>query len=530
MWLLRDVVNLPTDDEGKDIPLVDYLKEEVLKATGQKDSDNVIDAICTLFPQSLSCVGLPPPNENLSLKEGELVDKEFSECLNDLIDGESGIKARILPKEGFGGEITGYALAELMKNYIAAINEKDSVPSLEGAWMAVIKLQLSEKSKELARSYEAEMEQRVLKKLPMEHSLLETDSDKSTLVELHKDIFKLKQKELCDEIHRLLPQASPDEPPVKESEIYNGVMKAFEQDIMGEVGIRLEDVGSIKAGVLLQYVTQNMKESEKQCEGLWEELENRYKIRGNSMKALNQCDLDTSEKVRSSIQQLREHYNTDAVGPARDTVRSHMNESLASIEKTMSSIPGPPEKMKVVGKAKDKIKLQWEVPIINPEAAKKYIVKYRAVGKEWNDSIVTAEQWHIIQGLKSNTKYEFEVASWNDEAYEAKEQIEAKMKGENLKMTGTRLGILARSALSVIGFISGTTVAPILAIPGAITEAKESTSKLKAAGLIASIPFLATFGAPIVGGRIVYHVIKNTDYWGDLEERYVPQDDPESSS
>ena len=522
MWLLREVVFPPCDENGKDMLPLDYLHAEVLKPTGQKSNDNIIEAICTLFPQPLMCVSLPPPNDgSCSLEKEENIDEDFVRQSNEVINGEGGIKAKIQPKAGFaeGIEVTGPVLAELASTYVDAMNKRGCVPSLEGGWKAVVKLKLVEEAKKLVQSYEVEMKENLKGKLPMEYSIAEADSTKCSLMGLHGQIFNAKRKDLLEKIQQLLPKPSPGEPPVVDSEVCKSVVGGFEKEIAVEGEDRDHEV---KSGALLQFVTQNFKASEDQCEELWGKLQTVYEIRNKSAKALNQNNATLCNEVCEGIQSLLEDYNANAIGPAREDVLLRKRRELDDTENSMHSIPGPPTNIAVVGKAKDKIKLQWDLPKINPQAAKKFIVSSRIVGKNWEEAAVTSKRWCIIDQLKPNTKYEFQVASWNDEARRARDEIQTLAEKGHL-LTGTRLGKLARAVLSATGFISGTAVAPILSGPGMVSEAKDSKSKLKAVASIASIPFLATLGAPIVGGMVANHVIKETGVWGDLEERYVAQ-------
>ena len=133
-----------------------------------------------------------------------------------------------------------------------------------------------------------------------------------------------------------------------------------------------------------------------------------------------------------------------------------------------------------MGKSKDAMKLQWDLPKINPEAATRYIVEFRKAGKNaWEKSTETPEQWHIVRKLKSNTRYEFRVSSWNEEAERVKRNIEEmlrKAREEGLK-GGTRLGKFERTILSAIGFLGGTAVAPLLAtvgVPALMLDSKKA--------------------------------------------------------
>ena len=517
MWLVRDVVNIPYDDNDEEMKPIDYLNAEVLQPIGQKDCDNIIKAICTLFPQPLMCEWLPPPCLDPTAlrsieKEGK-VDDDFVKCSDEVI---STIKASLGPKMGFDRvtKITGSDLVELAKSYIGSINKKGSVPSLEQGWMAVIKLKLSEEAKSLISAYEKDMEEAVDGKLPMQERAIETDVNVETLMGLHKIILATKQAALVEKIRQLLHKPNQEEQsaePAEESEVGLEVIAGFERDIF------VEEDGAVKSGALFRFVTQNMKESEAYCEELWDKLFKDHEIQKTATKALNQFNAVICTEVCLEIQLLREEYNTEAKGPARAKVFSSMNEKLDDIETLMKSIPGPPVNLAVVGKAKNAIKLQWDRPEINPDAAKKFIVQYRRGKKDWEKVTVTAEQWHIARKLKSNTRYEFRVASLNDENEQVKKDIEDVIKG--LKV-GTRLGKLARAALSAIGFLSGTAVAPLLSAAGAPALAFEKKTA-KSAAACAAIPFLATLGAPIVGGTVAYHVYQETGDWGDLEERYV---------
>ena len=191
---------------------------------------------------------------------------------------------------------------------------------------------------------------------------------------------------------------------------------------------------------------------------------------------------------------------------------------MEGLEQILRNIPGPPVNLEVVGKSKNAIKLRWDSPEINTEAAKKYKVQMRKGDGEWREIGTTEKQWYIVKKLKANSSYEFRVASWNDKQAELRGEIERGLK------TGTRLGTLARLALSAIGFISGTAVAPILAAAGvpALAHNNLSTSKAKAAAAFATapvtVPLLATLGAPIVGGKVAYHVYNETGSWGDMTE------------
>ncbi|CAI8018504.1 hypothetical protein GBAR_LOCUS11223, partial [Geodia barretti] len=159
--------------------------------------------------------------------------KEESE---KLINGEGGIKASVRPKVGFGEgiRVTGEVLAELAETYINALNEKGSVPSLEGAWGAVIELKLAEEVEKSVGLYVEEMTAKVEGSLPMEHSIPEEDSDKPTLIGCHWVVFDAKRDKLSEKMRQIIPQPGPDDPPVEQGDLYKSMMKRFKDAIVEE--------------------------------------------------------------------------------------------------------------------------------------------------------------------------------------------------------------------------------------------------------------------------------------------------------
>ena len=53
---------------------------------------------------------------------------------------------------------------------------------------------------------------------------------------------------------------------------------------------------------------------------------------------------------------------------------------LNQLEKTLQMIPSCPQNVKVIGRGPGRIKLSWEPPTHNPEAAEVYIVSIRVKG------------------------------------------------------------------------------------------------------------------------------------------------------
>ena len=262
-WLLRDVLNLPYDDEGEEIDLVDYLHSTVLKTTGQTDCDNVVKAICTLFPQPLYCDYLPPPSDNPevlhAIENDDDLEEFFIEQATQVINK---MKQIIQPKMGFDAKtkVRGRDLAVLASTYVDAINQEGSVPNLHQGWMAVIRLKLSDEVVQLVGEYEEEMKASIEEKLPMEEKSEETDETTTTLLELHQKIFTTKLQSLVEKIRRQLQIPGYDtlnDLPPEESEVGTTIINGFKQ----EIAVFKDE--KVTGGSLLKYTTLNYSESEK---------------------------------------------------------------------------------------------------------------------------------------------------------------------------------------------------------------------------------------------------------------------------
>ena len=76
-------------------------------------------------------------------------------------------------------------------------------------------------------------------------------------------------------------------------------------------------------------------------------------------------------------------------------------------------INGCPPDVKVIGKGTDCIKLSWNPPAHNPEAAELYVVSMRVEGGAWEEVKRTRHTKALVTGLKSKKKYEFKVTAAN---------------------------------------------------------------------------------------------------------------------
>ena len=391
LWLLRDVHLKMTDREGKELAPTEFLHTRVLASESGELTD-LGKSLVSLFP-SLECATLPIPSTKRDIIRGivEQQDKlkpAFNAAIDALIQQ---IFQKVSPKKGVDGRATvnGKALAALAGGYVEAVNRPGALPDLDQGWQAVVRLELKEASYRLVREYEREMEEALEGNLPMEES---------NLLRIHCQVLKGKKSDLRDEICRVNPLHSSDEDT-------QPLLDQLEQDIIQWSEPSNDGERKVTGGVLYQFTEKNYSVSKKQCEQLLTELVKKTKIHGKVQKAVkDSLPLDIQEEVS----EITESYNRLAVGPAaRQVVERGMSE-LNQLSDILKKIPGQPQRVRVIGKASDKVKLSWDPPKHNPEAVEEYVVYKRIKGGEWEEAVRTKKTKALVKGLKSDSKLEYD--------------------------------------------------------------------------------------------------------------------------
>ena len=126
----------------------------------------------------------------------------------------------------------------------------------------------------------------------------------------------------------------------------------------------------VVGGVLFQFTTQNYSKSKQHCEELFEKLLEQFKLKDKVKEAVQSSKtLD----IQQEIQAITHRYNEVAVGPVASEVLEKGLMELNQLEKTLKMIPSCPQDVKVIGRGPDRIKLSWNPPAHNPEAAELYV-------------------------------------------------------------------------------------------------------------------------------------------------------------
>jgi hypothetical protein len=158
-----------------------------------------------------------------------------------------------------------------------------------------------------------------------------------------------------------------------------------------------------------------------------------------------------------AVDSLKDEYFSMAVGPAKQDVFDLKMSEFTELASRLA--PGSPRNVRVVGQAKNKIKIRWKRPELHPRAVKGYEVQIMERVKqqrrgEWRTLLnSTAKRAAIITDLTHSTTYLFRVRGRNtNQIGEWSEEIEAT----------TRMGLVGRCGASAVGFVSGSVTAPFM--------------------------------------------------------------------
>ena len=227
------------------------------------------------------------------------------------------------------------------------------------------------------------MEESLGDNLPMEER---------NLMRIHEQILNRKRKSLQQEICRLKPLSST-------SRDKDSALSQLEQAI-SHTNTGSEVIG----GILFQFTTQNYSKSKQQCEEVLMEAVKDSGIHKKCQEAFSNSEpLD----IMAEIQEIDDQYHRQAVRPAASEALEKGHRELRQLEDLLKRIPGPPSEVKIIGQAFDRVKLSWEPPLKNPEAAEWYVVWKQEEGGQWEKVRETRKTRALISGLKSRKKIPF---------------------------------------------------------------------------------------------------------------------------
>lgn len=201
---------------------------------------------------------------------------------------------------------------------------------------------------------------------------------------------------------------------------------------------------------------------------------------------------------------------------------------------TKQLVPGPPQNLRISSKRKDtSIKVRWEEPEKNPQAACRYKVQKRQIKRQfqWEDYDTVEKMSCKIIGLKTDTKYAFRVLSVNNrgESEDWSDEVE----------TETRYGLFGRTVCTIGAFVGGTVGGPVMGavggglmagaaagrVPDSTTGKNLARAGAGAGGAVAGGLF-GLIGAPIMGG--ISAAMANKKLCGEMEDLSPQTSDDEN--
>ena len=405
------MVNLPEDNDGNIIPLKTYLLSELLCTT--QESRLVSQTLQAVFP-TLDCHYLPPPSDDPDVtadldNNWHILSEEFQQKIVEL---ERYFLQNVQPKQAFNHTsfLTGAELALLVSEYVEAINTPNRLPSLEGSWTAVLKLRFRGYLAAQVEEYGKIMKETTSGVLPLEEDASEDHEEALTLMQLHWAAF--------DECYHQLKKDLQTNYGM--SGYCSAILTEFAQKVAQFDCSKSGDLlstGSCRGGILYVFVQKNYKQSTQMCEALWDSLFQESEIYRRAAQALN---YSKAFDLVSDMAKLKQEYMLKAVGPARMEVLQRKRVENSE-QRLFQLLPGPPKNVRLAGKFKDKIKIAWSPPSINPESARKYIIQQK-VDMEWKDVTITDKCW-VMLDKSSDTKRDYRVTSWNNEELDLKGEV-----------------------------------------------------------------------------------------------------------
>ena len=496
MWLLRDVSLLPEDSEGKEIPITDFVKKNILVRSSQpipSSSDHVVYAILNHFP-SFECKVLPVPSLKRSVLKN--INDSQSQLSTEFNEEVEKIKMELLnivsPKSAFGCEssyLIGSTLATLVSTYVESLNTPDTVPDLLSSWQLVVGHELRKLLEELVEQYTKEMEVILEDKYPLEEKIeyfpiseIEVDevqpageneepphpngqteeetmelasTSPQNLMDIHQNMLDEKMSRFENVVNQRAAFASND---------LSEMLEKLKNRI-----VQYKDTGespqTVVGGELFRFVQKNMEESRKHCDRVFDNLSS-----------------PLIENLSKNMDTLEERYYALAVGPAKHDVYSRRRPEFDLLSDHLS--PGPPGNLRCVGRATDRVKIRWKKPKHHSRAVKEY--EFQISRKyQWFTLVIIRKHSVVVCSLKPSTTYSFRVRANNTlQVGEWSEEVKVKTR----MSTGERYGLAAAS------FVGGAISAPFVMTASTISHGIEMVKESK------SFKDKALAGAGIVAG------------------------------
>ena len=412
LWLLRDVMFQPKDENGMEISPKDYLMKRVLVQNhgfDESTSDKVGRAIITLF-SNIDCVTLPPPSYEVDVimqieKNVDKLNPDFNKQISDLVEH---LKQKVTTKKVFdsGEAVTGPLFACLAQQFVKDVNDPNN------SWESTIKILVSDVQEKLTQEYTQEFTEAVKKASTNDGPLEEGDSSgegqstMTTIFGIHHALMMDKNAKLVEEVGRFCVTGATVGSELTQEQLLMGfrkkiieVKKEMFRDVEGKAVTRDIVVG----GVLFAFTQENYKRSQMYCSKVFDDL---YKPIKDQILVLG--DTYTFQTLQDDLQNLHEKYLLQAIGPAKWEVYDQKRIVIETVLAVFKRLAGYEERL---------MKAECEIPESNRRNQKMFEdisqlrQKLEDEASEHQENIKRMEHQHteVIERLENEIKKRDEV-------------------------------------------------------------------------------------------------------------------------
>ncbi|XP_035664224.1 guanylate-binding protein 6-like [Branchiostoma floridae] len=359
LWLLRDASLKFRDKNGKNITPTKYLITEVLESDPdnfpESTSDAVGRAILKFFP-SVECKTLERPSEkkevmNNIAQHTEKLNPEFNQGVENLTEW---LLQKSRAKKGFDkvSTISGLALSIMAKQYVEAVNDPNSIPTLDNTWKNTIEVMRVRAIEEAVKAYKHQMHAKIAAatnngKVPLEESE-ETEQhlkpvtrgrrkqntrsppSQPTLMDLHKKVLNDVTDIFLEKIGHF--GISSGDQYRENTFVVEQMQKRLVQreersvDYVAADGTTRKQEGFVvTGGELLQYIQQNRELSKSFCQDLFEQLP--------------PANYDM-KKLTRDLTDARQQYEKQARGPEKWVVLQEMIKDSGKLKDSLKKVKG----------------------------------------------------------------------------------------------------------------------------------------------------------------------------------------------
>ena len=309
LWLIRDVtLQMPQSEQGQLMTPREFMLNDVLEKNKEVGS-----ALESCFA-TVDCRILPPPEKPGSLQECDESsprgqNHQFLQEVKKLILYTYD-KARV--KNGFqkGGRVDGPIFSMLVSSYVEAINDPSAKPCIENSWKSAVQMRCSQVIADLVKEYEAEMEQKLKDKLPMEVSSDDENPEQPFMWQIHGEVYRSMLDKLREATKNCMPACLL---------AYEARRKELNNQFTGEI-IQTTEQQEVVGGIAYKFFEKNNRMSHDHCAEVFDKVSQELYDEIKAAESDPASPKSLKDTMPNKIEWLQAEYFESAVGPAKNEV------------------------------------------------------------------------------------------------------------------------------------------------------------------------------------------------------------------